>query len=152
MGDKGKGTLNDHQEATDFIGSLPYSVQQRVFNFAEERQETGKTLIGVLREEARASELYDAIYADVDAEHDLPDPMLSRAVRSCVDHEGRGPNGTNRDTLLCECPQILNAIESAHRKHAKAQLQAIGKQVQWHFQEMDKKYRHLPPSPIMRPQ
>ncbi|MDW7748252.1 hypothetical protein [Halomonas sp.] len=122
MEDKGKGTLNDHQEATDFIGSLPYSVQQRLFNFAEERQEIGKSLIAVLREEARTLQLYDAIYADVDTDYDLANPTLSRTIRDCIDHTGRVPDGADRDSLLRECPQILDAIESAYKKHAIGQL------------------------------
>ncbi|MGM0914299.1 MAG: hypothetical protein ACQEXC_09765 [Pseudomonadota bacterium] len=122
MEDKGKGTRNDHQEATDFIGSLPYSVQQRLFNFAEECQETGKALIAVLREEARTLQLYDAIYADVDADYDLANPTLSRIIRDCIDHAGRVPDGADRDSLLRECPQVLDAIESAYQQHAIGQL------------------------------
>lgn len=125
MEDKGKSTLNDYQEATDFIGSLPCSVQQRLFNFAEERQEAGEALIAVLRKEARTLQLYDAIYADVDADYDLANPTLSRTIRDCIDHAGRVPDGADRDSLLRECPQILAAIESAYQKHVLAQLQLI---------------------------
>ncbi|MDI5922481.1 hypothetical protein QLQ86_16985 [Halomonas sp. LR5S13] len=123
MEDKGKGTLNDYQEATDFIGSLPFSVQQRLFNFSEERQEAGEVLIAVLLEEARALQLYDAIYDDVDNEYDLPNPMLSRVIRGCVDHLGQVPMGADRDALICEYPQILDAIKSAYKKHATAQIE-----------------------------
>ena len=121
MEDKGKATLDDHQETTDFIGSLPYSVQQRLFNLAEERQETGKSLIAVLREEARTLQLYDAIYADVDTDYDLANPTLSRTIRDCIDHAGRMPDGADRDNLRHKCPQILEAIESAYQKHVQAQ-------------------------------
>ncbi|MBB3231940.1 hypothetical protein [Halomonas stenophila] len=125
----------------DFIEAIPSSVRGRIIALAQELEETGDTLLDKLWQETRALLLYDAIYADVDAEHDLPNPMLSRAVRGCIEHEGRVPDGADRDTLLRECPQILEAIESAYRKHVRAQLQAMGKQVEAHFQAMGKNYR-----------
>ena len=112
-----KASWSSFQELADFIGSLPYAVRDRVHEFAEERQETGDELLAVLRQEARALELYDAIYSEVDAVHDLANPMLSRAIRSCIDHAGLVPDGSDRDTLLRECPQILEAIKSAYQKH-----------------------------------
>ncbi|MCE9662980.1 hypothetical protein LY622_05970 [Halomonas sp. M5N1S17] len=103
--------------------TIPYEVRGRVLKFAKERPETGDELLSILRKEARALELYDAIYADVDAEHDLPNPMLSRTVRGCIDHAGLVPDGVDRDILHCECPKILEAIESAYQKHVRDQLQ-----------------------------
>ncbi len=67
--------------------------------------------------EAPALLIYEAIYANVNAEHDLSNPRLSRAVRGCVDHSGRVPNGTDRYILLSKYPQILAAIESAYQKY-----------------------------------
>lgn len=119
MNDQKKAELNDFHSPTDFIRSLPYSIRKRLFDFTEERQETSHNLSDMLQEEARALQLYDAIYADVDAEHDLSNPILSRTVRGCVDHAGRVPEGADRDILLRECPQVLAAIESAYDKHIR---------------------------------
>ncbi|MCL7942256.1 hypothetical protein M8009_18415 [Halomonas sp. ATCH28] len=128
-------------DLAEFIEAIPSSVRGRIIGLAQELEETGDALLAKLWHEARALLLYDAIYADVDAEHDLRDPMLSRTVRSCIDHAGRVPDGADRDTLLCECPQILAAIESAYQKHVRAQLQAMGKQAQAHFQMTGRNYR-----------
>ena len=120
MDNKEKDNLDDFEKPTDFIGSLPYSVQGRVSKYSEERHETGKVLVALLKEEARALVLYDAIYDDVDAVHDLSNPVLSRTIRACIDHAGRVPDGADKDTLLRECPQVLEAIESAFQKNAQS--------------------------------
>ncbi|MDI5891799.1 hypothetical protein [Halomonas rhizosphaerae] len=125
----------------DFIEAIPSSVRGRIIALAQELEETGDTLLDRLWQETRALLLYDAIYADVDAEYDLPNPILSRTIRGCIDHAGRVPDGADRDTLLCECPQILAAIESAYQKHIRVQLQAMGKQAEAHLQTMGKNYR-----------
>ncbi|MBB3231950.1 hypothetical protein [Halomonas stenophila] len=118
-----KPTWSGFQELADFIESLPRSVRERLLKFAKQKQEeTGDDLLLVLRQEVRTLQLYDAIYADVDAAHDLPNPILSRTVRGCIDHAGRVPDGSDRDTLLRDCPQILEAIESAYQKHVLEHL------------------------------
>ena len=120
MDDNEKAKLDNFLSPTDFISSLPCSIQKRLYEFSEGRQETGKELTDILREEARALGMYDAIYADVDAAYDLPNPILSRTIRGCVEQAGHVPDGVDRNTLLRECPQILVAIESAYQKHVRA--------------------------------
>ncbi len=134
-------TLDFALDLPGFVEAIPASVRGRVIKLAQELEETGDALLAKLWQEARALLLYDAIYADVDARHDLPNPILSRTVRGCIDHAGRVPDGADRDTLLRECPQILAAIESAYQKHVRVPLQAMGKQAQAHFQTMGKNYR-----------
>lgn len=75
MDNKERTRLTGTQDSAAFIESLPYSIQRRLFLFAEERQGmSGEVMISELRKEARVLQLYDAIYADVDADHDLPSP------------------------------------------------------------------------------
>lgn len=103
------------RELAVFIESIPHSVRDRVITLAEELTYTGEDLLVCLCQEARALLLYDAIYAEVDAEHDLYNGMLARLIRGCIDHNGQVPNGPDRDALLCECPQILVAIENSYQ-------------------------------------
>ncbi|PMR71728.1 hypothetical protein [Halomonas heilongjiangensis] len=117
-----QASLDFAHELPGFIESIPYSVRGRVIKLAQELEETGDALLAKLWQETRSLLLYDAIYDDVDSEYDLPSPMLSRVIRGCVDHSGQVPMGADRDSLLRECPGILDAIESAYQKHAVGQL------------------------------
>lgn len=104
-------------ELHSFFESLPHSVHGRVIALTKELKDTGEELLARLCTEARALLLYDAIYAEVDAMHDLHNGMLSRVIRDCIDHEGHLPSGANRDVLLFKCPKILIAIESAYQNN-----------------------------------
>lgn len=101
-----------------FIESVPFSVRGRVIARAEEQNDIGEHKLTRIFKEARGLLLYDAICTEVDAEHDLNNAMLSRVIRSCLDHEGQVPNGADRDALLSTCPKILVAIESAYQNNS----------------------------------
>lgn len=111
--------MDDHQrskpenldETSELILSLPVSVQKRVLDFSEECREVGEALHDKLRKEAHCLAMYDSIYAHIDSTYDLPNPILSRAIRGCIDHGGSIPNGSDRDFLLSQYPQILSEIE-----------------------------------------
>lgn len=113
--------MNSEELYIEIKDKIPIKVQKRILAYSKGRQETGEALISVLQEEAQALMLYDAIYAEIDAEHDLPNPKLSRSIRGCIDHRGRVPDGADRDNLLLKCPQILEAIECAYQKHVRPQ-------------------------------
>jgi hypothetical protein len=107
----------DNDKLKDFMQTIPASVRRRIVQLASDVSDHG-----ALRQEARKLLLYDAIYTDVDAEHDLNQPLLSRAVRGCVDHGGRVPEGADREALLHSCPQVLHAIEAAYNMHICSQI------------------------------
>ncbi|MBS9405715.1 hypothetical protein KG088_19255 [Halomonas sp. TRM85114] len=92
------------QELPGLFESIPSSVRGRVLERAKYLGVAGDAQLEMLWQEARALLLYDAIYADIDAEHDLSNPILSRAVRDYINHSGRVPNVADRDVLLDECP------------------------------------------------
>ncbi len=106
----------------DFLQTIPASVRRRITQLALEVSDHD-----VLRQEARKLILYDAVYIDVDAQYDLNQPMLSRVVRGCVDHAGRVPESADREALLHECPEVLDAIEAAYNKHVYDQLRVVEK-------------------------
>ena len=107
----------DNDKLKDFLQTIPASVRRRIVQLASDVSDHG-----ALRQEAHKLLLYDAIYKDVDAEYDLNHPILSRAVRGCVDHAGRVPEGPDRKALLDESSQILHAIESAYKKYICSQI------------------------------
>ena len=96
-------------DINDLLESIPGPVRKRIATLSLELDDLEE-----LRQEASKLLLYDAIYGEVDAEYDLNHPMLSRAVRGCVDHGGRVPEGADREALLHSCPRILDAIEAAY--------------------------------------
>lgn len=108
----------DNDKLKDFLQTMPASVGRRIAQLSLEVSD-----LDALRQETHKLLLYDAIYADVDAEHDLNQPMLSRAIRGCVDHGGRVPEGADRQALLHSCPHILEAIEAAYSMHIRRQIQ-----------------------------
>lgn len=111
-------SFNFAQELPIFLEALPRSISSRMISLAEELSNSVEELLPRLCKEGRALLIYDAIYAEVDAEYDLPDSKLSRVIRKCIDQHGQVPNCTDRDALLCECPQILAAVESAYQNHS----------------------------------
>jgi hypothetical protein len=114
--------LASSKALSSFFSVIPASVRDRVILLADELEEADDVLLARLCEEARALLLYDAIYADVDDEYDLPNTILSRAVRGCVDHSGQVPMGADRASLLYAYPKIVDAIESSYRKHTNGLL------------------------------
>lgn len=106
-----------HDNQSDFLKTIPTSVRKRIARLAEEVDDPDRLL-----QEARKLILYDAVYTDVDAKYDLNQAMLSRAIRGCVDHGGRVPEGVDRAALLRQCPHILDAIEAAYNVHVYSQI------------------------------
>lgn len=111
-------SFNSLQELPVFLEALPRSISSRMISLAEELSNLAEELLPRLCKEARALLIYDAIYAEVDAEHDLHDSMLSSVIRKCIDQNGQVPDCADRDALLWECPQILVAVESAYQNHS----------------------------------
>lgn len=100
-----------------FMHIIPDSIRGRIKSFANNLEGHEENLSSVLIQEAYSLLLYDAIFYEIDNRYDLPNLMLSRIIRSCIDNYGKIPQKTNMALFANIQPKILNDIEDAFQRH-----------------------------------